>query len=485
VNRQIRGVGIVLMALFVALFLQLNYLQVVDAHKLAHDPRNTRLALATFAHARGAIQTSDGVVVAQSVPSNDGFKYQRQYPQPDLFAQITGYFSFTYGTEGVEQTYDSELNGSAQRARVVNPLNLLKSDRQQFGNVTLTLSSKLQQVAKDALGNKKGAVVALDPTNGNILALWSFPSYDPNLLASHATKDVAVSWSRYQADPSHPMLPRAYRERFFPGSTFKVVTSAAALEKAPDLTTKVYPSETSIELPQTNHQRLSNFGGERCGGSLNDILRISCNTAFAQMGLDLGADKLASQAMAFGFDHRPPLDLPAVAQGKFPDASAFAHDLPALAKSAIGQQDVAATPLQMALVAAGVANGGVVMKPHVMAEVRDSEGTVVRQMGAEPWMRAMSAENAARLRDLMIGVVRAGTGTAARLPGIDVAGKTGTAQTGRNTAHAWFIAFAPAAAPKIAIAVIVEDQPGVGDATGGKIAAPIAKAVMQAALAAP
>jgi peptidoglycan glycosyltransferase len=483
-NRQIRRVGIVLMALFVALFVQLNYLQVVKAHKLTTDPRNTRLALATFAHARGAIQTADGLVVAQSVPSNDGFKYQRQYPQNELFAQTTGYFSFTYGTEGVEQTYDGELNGKSLSVRLKHLSDLL-TDRQRVANVTLTMSSKLQQVAKAALGNKKGSVVALDPSTGNVLALWSFPSYDPNVLASHVTKDVAVHWSQYQTDPTHPMLPRTYRERFFPGSTFKVVTAAAALEKAPDIAARTYPSETSIELPQTNHQRLSNFGGERCGGALPDILRISCNTAFAQMGLDLGAQKLADQAMAFGFDQRPPLDLPAVAQAKFPQAGDFAHNLPALAKSAIGQQDVAATPLEMALVAAGVANGGVIMKPHVMSEIRDSEGTVVRQYKPEPWMRAMSAENAAHLRDLMIGVVKGGTGTAARLPGIDVAGKTGTAQTGRNTAHAWFIAFAPAQAPKIAIAVIVEEQPGVGDATGGKVAAPIAKAVMQAALAGP
>jgi peptidoglycan glycosyltransferase len=297
---------------------------------------------------------------------------------------------------------------------------------------------------------------------------------------------VRNAWTSLNADTNKPLLARSFRERYFPGSTFKVVTASAALEKAPDLTSKTYPTLTALELPNTNHQRLSNFARESCGGPLPQLLKVSCNTGFAQMGLDLGADKLSTQAREFGFGARPPFDLPGGATSVFPDASAFARDLPGLAKSAIGQQDVAATPLEMALVASAVANQGVIMKPHVLAAVRDSEGNVVRQGRAEPWMRALSADNAAKLRDMMVGVVQGGTGTRAAIPGVQVAAKTGTAQTGNNTAHAWMVAFAPADAPRVAVAVLVESQPGLGDnATGGRVAAPIAQAVMRAALGVP
>jgi peptidoglycan glycosyltransferase len=255
------------------------------------------------------------------------------------------------------------------------------------------------------------------------------------------------------------------------------------LEKAPELATKPYPVLRELPLPQTTN-KLSNFGNESCGGILPDLLKVSCNTGFAQIGLDLGAAKLSDQAHEFGFGAAAPLDMPAVAKSIFPDASAFAHDLPALAHSAIGQQDVAATPLEMALVAAGVANGGVIMKPHLLAQLRDNEGNVVRSAQPDPWMRAMSAQSASTLRDMMVAVVQAGTATKAAIPGIQVAAKTGTAQTVGDNAHAWLIAFAPADAPRVAVAVIVESQPGLGDnVTGGKVAAPIAQKVLQAALA--
>jgi peptidoglycan glycosyltransferase len=211
---------------------------------------------------------------------------------------------------------------------------------------------------------------------------------------------------------------------------------------------------------------------------------VSCNTGFAQIGLDLGADKLIPEAKAFGFNSRPPLDLPAVATASIPEADAFKRDLPGLAKTAIGQQDVQATPLQMALIAAGIANNGVIMKPHVMAEIRDDQGNVVQTFKPEPWLQATSQETANKVRDMMIGVAQRGTATRVQIPGVTVAAKTGTAQTVGNNSHAWLIAFAPAEAPKIAVAVIVESQPGLGDnATGGLIAAPIAKQVIQAALA--
>ncbi len=479
-DRQIRRMGIALLVMFFALFLKLNDLQVVQADRLANAPGNTRAATRDFSRDRGTIETADGAVLARSVPTDDEFKRLRQYPEAELFAHVAGFFSFTFGTEGVERTYNAELAGRTAR---LTGLSDVLSDRVRTGNVILTLSKGLQQVARDALGARKGAVVALNPTDGSVLALWSFPSFDPNPLAAHNQRAVQAAWDALQADPAKPLLPRTYRRNYAPGSTFKVVVSAAAVERAPDLAAKPYPVLRTLDLPQTDRD-LPNFGGSSCGGPLPDLLKRSCNTGFGQLGLELGAQRLADEARDFGFAARPPLDLPAVAASVFPEAAAFKNDAPGLAKSAIGQQDVAATPLQMALVAAAVANGGVIMKPHVMAEVRDSEGELVRRYQPEPWKQAMSPQSAAAVRDLMVAVVQpGGTAGGAALPGVQVAAKTGTAQTVGDNSHAWLIAFAPAEAPRVAVAVIVESQPGLGDTvTGGRFAAPIAQAVMRAAL---
>lgn len=479
-NRQIRALGIALVALFVALFAQLNYIQVLRADDLANHPGNNRVAVRDFSRPRGEIRTSDGVVIARSTPVDTPFERLRQYPEGPLFAHITGFFSFTFGGDGVERTYAAELSGRSGDVRIRQLGNVL-ADEPQGANVTLTVSKAVQEAAAGALGSRRGAVVALDPRTGAVLAMQSFPTYDPNPLSAHDQKAVRAEWERLTADPGKPMLPRTYRERYAPGSTFKVVTAAAAIERAPELVAKDYPVTATLDLPQTD-QDLPNFGGGRCGGMVPNLLRVSCNTGFAQLGLDLGADRLSAEAVDFGFGSAPPIDLPAAARSFFPEAGAFERDLPALAKSAIGQQDVSATPLQMALVAAAVANGGVAMEPHVMAEVRDPRGRLIRSAAPSAWHQAMSPQNAALLRDMMVGVVASGSGTRAAIPGVTVAGKTGTAQTEGDNAHAWMIAFAPAEAPTVAVAVIVESQDGVTEATGGRVAAPIAQAVMSAAL---
>ena len=480
-NTQIRRLGIALTVLFVAIFIQLNWLQIVDAKKLNDNPINTRAVVRDFSRPRGVVQTADGAIVAVSNPSDDAFKRQRAYPEGPLFAHLTGYFSFTYGSDGVERTYNDALTGKSQQLDIKRLGDLLLR-KDKSANVTLTVSKRLQQVATQALGPRKGAVVALDPKTGAILAMVDYPSYDPNPLASHDQKTVRAAWNALNADPNKPLLPRSYRERYFPGSSFKVVTTATALATG-DATpsSPVFPSLTELPLPQST-QPLRNFGGERCGGPLPEVLRVSCNTAFAQLGLNLGGPKLTAGAQAFGFTKVPPIDLPFGVASGFPDATAFLQDKPALAKSAIGQQDVSATPLQMALVAAGIANDGVVMVPHVMNEVRDSEGQVVSTFGPKPWTTAVPPDVAHTTRDMMIGVVQGGTGTKAQIPGVPVAGKTGTAQTGRDTSHTWFVAFAPANAPRVAVAVILEDQPSTNEATGGVLAAPIAQTVMRAAL---
>ncbi|HEY1636479.1 MAG TPA: penicillin-binding transpeptidase domain-containing protein [Acidimicrobiales bacterium] len=482
-DRQIRLLGLGLVVLFVVLFLQLNNLQVLQASKLSNASGNIRKVLDDFSRARGVIQTSDGVVVAKSTPTNDIYKFQRQYPEGPLFAQITGYFSFVYGSSGVERTYSSQLAG---RTLPLQHLSDLLTTRSNTDDVTLTISNQLQQVVANALGPRSGSVVVLNPTNGSVLAMYSNPTFDPNPLSSHNQNVQRNAWNLYQLDPTQPMLPRAYRRGYAPGSTFKVVTSSAALDRDPLLATKDYPQESSIPLPQTN-QTLSNFGHETCGGTLPDLLKFSCDTGFGQMGLDLGPDNLSAEAMAFGFDKVPPLDLPAVATSTFPPASAFAQNKPGLAYSAIGQQDVTATALQMGLVASGIANGGVINAPHVMSEIRDNQGRQVQSFGTKPWQQATSQATAGTVRDDMVGVVNGGTATAVALPNVQVAAKTGTAQTSTGAGNNnWLIGFAPADNPQVAVAVVVPAQTGLGsDTTGAQIAGPIFKTVLQAALALP
>jgi peptidoglycan glycosyltransferase len=342
-------------------------------------------------------------------------------------------------------------------------------------------------VAASQLGNRRGAVVAIDPTTGEVLALVGFPSYDPTPLAAHDQTAVRSSWDQLEKDPAKPLLPRAYGERYAPGSTFKVVTSSAVLERKPELATKSYPVLTKLKLPHSTAE-LPNFGGNACGGVLPQLLKVSCNTGFGQIGLDLGREPLASEAADYGFNDRPPLDVPSatVARSVFPDMADFISDDPRLAQIAIGQGDVAASPLEMALIASAIGNHGVAMKPHLMREIRDNEGDVVTRYLPARWREPITADVAAQLTQMMIGVVNGGTATRIAVPGVQVAAKTGTAQTVGKHAHAWIIGFAPADAPRVAVAVIVESQPGLGDAvTGGLVAAPNARAVIQAALSAP
>jgi peptidoglycan glycosyltransferase len=487
VNRRVRRLGVALTVLFVVLFAQLNYIQVFRARALADDPRNTRNAVRDFARPRGAIVSADDRVLARSRPSGDSFQRQREYPADTaaLFAHVTGFFSFTFGAEGVERAYNDQLAGRTPDLRLDRLTDVL-AGRVRTANVRLTIPVAVQQVARDALGERPGAVVALDPRTGALLAAWSFPSYDPNPLAAHDQRAVQAAWDALQADQRRPLLPRAWRERYFPGSTFKVVTAATALATGVATpTSPTYPVRRELDLPQTT-RNLRNFGGAACGGTLADALRVSCNTTFAQVGLDLGGERLAAGAAAFGFGERPPLDLPGVAASAFPAPARFARNLPAVAQSAIGQFDVQATPLQMALVAAAIANGGVIMRPHVMAEVFDDEGRVVERYRPAPWRTAVSPEVAASVRDMMVAVVNAGTArsVASPLPGVQVAAKTGTAQLGTEppSSHAWMIAFAPAEAPTVAVAVLVQGQPGVSEVTGGRVAGPVAKAVLAAAL---
>ena len=474
---QIRRLGIALLVLFGLLFAQLNNLQFRQASRLSNDPRNTRAIVVDFSRERGRILAADGTVLADSVPTEDTFKRLRRYPEGPLYSPVLGYFSFNYGSDGAERSFSAELAG---RKVTINSLDDLLSATPQTNDVTLSIQPAVQKAAATALGGRRGSVVALDPRTGAVLAMVSFPTFDPNTLAAHDLKAVQAAWNGYQADPAKPMLPRPYRERYSPGSTFKVVTASAVVGSRPDLAAKAYPSMQALDLKGTSRD-LPNFGRSTCGGTLPDLMRVSCNTGFGQLGLDLGGRALRDEALSFGWGERPPLDLPAPATSGFPDLSELRSE-PQIATSAIGQLDVSASPLQMALVSAAVANGGTIVEPHVLSRVTDAQGQVVRTAQTKAWKQPMTAQDAARVKDMMVGVVQRGTARAAAVPGVAVAAKTGTAQTTGAAAHAWVTAFAPADAPRVAVAVIVESQPGVSEATGGTVAAPIAQAVMSAAL---
>ncbi|MGZ8765609.1 MAG: penicillin-binding transpeptidase domain-containing protein, partial [Acidimicrobiia bacterium] len=350
------------------------------------------------------------------------------------------------------------------------------------------------QAARDALGDRRGSVVALDPRTGAVLAMYSNPAFDPQPLASHQATAVDAAFAALNADPTNPALARAWRETYPPGSTFKVVTTSVGLETGTTTPETEYPTLEELGLPLTN-TTISNFGGSSCGGTLVQSFVASCNTTFAKIGLDLG-EKFPPGNSQFGISSVPPLDEnPRAVPSQGPQAGTFATEAPQFALAGIGQGPVTVTPLQMALVAAAVANGGVIAAPHVLGSVTDVDTEVIRTADTEPWTTAMPPGVAATVGDMMRSVVndRNGTGRAAAIDGVTVAGKTGTAQNddaqgNRRAPHAWFIAFAPVEAPRVAIAVIVENggTPGAGDeVTGGRVAAPIAKTMIQVLLGLP
>ena len=483
-TRQIRLLGLGLMVCFLVLFVQLNRLTIFQADRLNDNPVNTRAILRDFSQPRGAVTTADGVVIARSVPSNDRFEYQREFPQGPLFAHVTGFFSFTLGSSGVEKTYNDELAGRTLDLSLQDLADLFV-DKERVGNLTLSVRADLQAIASEGLGSRAGSVVALDPRTGEILALVSYPTYDPNLLADHDTATATEVQRFLDASPDKPRLARSYQDRYFPGSTFKVVTASAGIlygGVTPDA--PVYPQSNGYLAPGTTRP-LRNFGGATCGGALFQILRESCNTAFAQMGVETGPEAMVTTAEAFGFNKSVPIDLTAPARSSFP--TDFQNDLPALAQSSIGQNNVSATPLQMAMVAGAVANSkGQVMVPHVLLDVRDQDGNIVDTYKSAVWTTAIDPATAALMREAMRGVVDSGTATRLDVPGFDVGGKTGTAQLGTNPArsHAWIIGFGgpEGGEPTIAVAVLVEGQPGASEQTGGRVAAPIAQAVLAAYL---
>lgn len=482
-NRQIRGLGLAISLLFIALFVQLNYLQVIHTTKLAANPLNRATVVNSYTLPRGNILSADGVTLATSVPTNDQLKYLREYPTGSLFEEVTGYYSYIYGSDGAEAYYNGVLTGKNTPFKLptsINGLKKLLTNSNNTESITLTLLDKLQKIAQSGLAGRDGSVVALDPKTGAILAMYSNPTFNPNGLTSHNPTAVQASYKAITAIPGGPLDSPAYRQIFFPGSSFKIVTASAVYDHDPTLATTTLPTLTRLQLPDTTTQ-LHNFAGESCGGQILELFTVSCDTGFAKIGLDLGATNLYDEARAFGFDLTPPIDLPFAVKSNFPAPSSFIGNLPTLAYSAIGQENVEASPLQMALVGAAIADGGQIMKPHILASITNSQNQVVSTYKPTKWLQATSQATAQQVTKLMVSVVSSpnGTGTVAQIPGVQVAAKTGTAQTGTHHTDDWFVAFAPANDPQIVVSVVLPNQGNLVSDQGGTLAAPIAKSMIE------
>jgi peptidoglycan glycosyltransferase len=507
VDRRIRRLGIGLVTLFALLFAQLAYVQVFAADDIKGDPANARRQIiAEYKVERGLILSADKTVLARSVPNPDKrseLKFLRVYPQGELFGQLTGYYSRIYGRSELEQSMNPYLSGDAPELAVSTFTDLVLGNPKKGGTVGTTLDADLQQAAAGALGNLPGAVVAVDPRNGDVLAMVANPSYDPNTLSVGTDDEIETAWRALQADPDKPLISRANDELYLPGSTGKLITASAALENGfgPE---SQWKNPHFLDLPLTSNT-LANFGDSLCNGgsktvTMAEAFRESCNVTFAEIGLELGANAMSEQARAFGFCPTDPPEavdcieptIPFVLpfeEGHFPIPAYFEDNEPLLAFSSIGLDNVLTNPMHMALIAGAIGNRGIMMEPRLVTEIRDPQGRVVRTFGEQEYSRPLSTNSATELRKMMLGVTGPGGTASSAFSGssIAVAGKTGTATNGEGRPpNAWFVCFAPADAdgdPRIAVAVIVLDGGNLGDeATGGAIAAPIAREVIDAYL---
>ena len=486
-NPAIRRMAVIVFVAFAVIAASLSYTQVIAGPDYRDDPRNARVALGRAGRERGVIITSDGVLVASSEarPFDDRV-FQRDYPQGDLYAHVVGASTILFGDSGLEDVRSSALT-SGRNSTISGLLTVLTGGDLRARGIRLTIDHTLQNVAREALGDQAGAIVAIDPATGAILAMVSTPSYDPNTLVSES---AAAAGDGLDADPSQPLLNRAIAETYAPGSTFKIITTAAALEAGVIGPETRFADPAELELPQSTAV-IRNFNREPCRNgesvTLETAFLRSCNTTFGLIGLEIGADLLISQAEAFGFNQEVPFDLN-VLTSAIPDAPSFETNQAGLAVTALGERDVRATPLQMALVAAAVPNGGLIMTPYLVEEVFNADGEPTSFTEPTDWRRAVSPATAQLLTGLMERVVTSGTGQRAAVPDVRVAGKTGTAEVEGGPPHAWFIGFAPIdpilGERQIAFAIVVESGGNAGEsATGGTLAAPIAARLVEAWLA--
>ncbi|MHA6801816.1 peptidoglycan D,D-transpeptidase FtsI family protein [Salinifilum ghardaiensis] len=478
-NKPLRRVALAMMAMVVLLMGNVTFKQVIQADEYNNDARNKRSLYAEYSHQRGQIIADGQSLANSSKTGQEPLEYARNYPEGPAFAPVTGFYSFIYGSKGIERGQDDILNGTDDSMAFNRLSDTITGKEPRGGNVELTIDPDMQRTAYEQLTSKgyQGSVVALNPQTGEILSMANAPSYDPAKVSTH-DRDAAVdAWQNYEDDPDGPMVNRAVDETYPPGSTFKLITTAAALENGYTPKSRVQdaaeitPPGTSVPLP--------NYGNLQCqGNTLTAALAHSCNTAYAEIAGDVGADALRQKAAAFGFgkDLSVPMDVAQSSMGEMPDQAA-------LYQSGIGQRDVRVTPLQNAMMAAAVANDGEVMKPQLVQSTRAPNMSEIDGFQPEKLGRATSPEVAHQIRDMMLQSEENTSGSG-KISGVEIASKTGTAQHGQGSdPHGWYVAFAPAENPQIAVAVLVENGGDEGaEATGGSIAAPIGREVIRAGL---
>jgi peptidoglycan glycosyltransferase len=480
VNRAIRRWSIVMLVLFTALLGNITFIQAFWADELNARSDNRRVLLEEYARQRGPILVDDEAV-ARSQATGGLFEYRRSYPEPELYAHATGYYSWIYGRSATERVANDILAGTDDALFARRLIDLVAGRAPEGGSVRLTLLPEAQRAAYEGLQGKAGAVVALDPSTGAILAMVSSPSYDPNPLAHPNSETQEEAWTALETDPDDPGLNRAIARTYPPGSVFKLITAAAALESGEYDPDSPIPGPAQLQLPGSTSV-LPNATGTSCGPddttTLAEALRISCNTAFALVGIDIGDDVLREQAEAFGYNSQP-LAAYNAATSVFPSNL----DPAQTAQASIGQYDVRSTALQTAMVSAAIANNGTLMAPYLIAEALAPDLDPLRITEPEEQSDAVSRQTARELTEMMVEVVDSGTGTNAAIAGVSVAGKTGTAERGpQDPPIYWFTSFAPAESPEVAVAVVIEDAGDELDISGGRLAAPVARAVMQAVL---
>lgn len=477
-NKAIRRAWIAASCVFVLLLGTLTYIQFFDAKSLQANAWNSRTLYESYGSQRGSIVVN-GVDIASSVESNDGYAFQRTYSAPELYAGITGYYSSIYGATGLESAMNEQLSGNSDAQFYDRLAQMFTGGSSQGASVELTIDPELQQLAYTLLDGHKGAIVALNPKTGEILAMVSTPSYDPNALSSHNSESVLAQYATLNEDSNHPLYNRAIAgDTYAPGSTFKIIDAVAALESGKYDANSVIDNPQNLTLPNTN-VTLPNYVGGQCStqttATIEWALAQSCNTPFAQIAMDLGEDTIAQTARNFGYGQDLRIPLP-VSQSVFPTNMEKSQ----LAQAAIGQYDVKTTPLQVAMMSAAIANDGVQMKPNLIRSVKSHNLSSLYEFSAEELKRSTSADVANQVTDWMVNDVDNGIASAASVNGVKVAGKTGTAEIGDSGLNnSWFTGFAPADDPQVAIAVVYE---GVDVTIGAQLAAPAGKQLFEAVL---
>lgn len=480
-NKTIRRASVFALLLVLALLLRATWVQFYEGQALADDNDNRRNAIETYSSPLGNIIVAGDAITGSARTKDSDLKYKRTYTNGELYAAVTGYASQAYAPTQLEGIYADLLNGTDSRLKTI--MDTVTNQRAEPGNVVTTIDPAVQKAAYDALGDKKGAAVAIDPTTGKILAVVSTPSYDPSSLTDANTAGTA--WKKLTKDSDKPLTNRALRQPVAPGSTFKLVVAAAALEDG--LYSSVDEKTDSPDpytLPGTTTVLRNESSSAPCeNATIRTALQYSCNNVFAKMASDLGQDKLRAMAEKFGFNNKTQ-DVPVRAyESVYPSDM----DKSSTALTGIGQFDVTATPLQMAMVSAAIANGGKLVSPHMVSTITDSGGDVLKNYDDEASAEEIiSSSTAEQLQSAMQTVVKEGTGTNAQIDGVTVGGKTGTAQHGENnseTPYAWFTSYGKADGKEVAVAVLVEQSDAArSEVSGNGLAAPVAKAMMQAAL---